>query len=196
MKKTVAIILAGIMLVSVAGCKKKNKTTEKTKETSEVSVETGESKKSGESIVARLDIDPKDPEVGKFEFAKALEEGDITFTSLDKTIVIGDHEAEVMASGAQVTITAQYLAKDKKTVTLDVLPYSSSYRWNKSDAVVTVPVEFEVYDGIGTAEFKFEIPDDLNFGNYYAFVFMDGDDAVAYFQSMILKNETDTTIDG
>lgn len=196
MKKKIAIMLALLMVMGMAACAKNSKGTTSAKDTTTESSsddESGEPSSNENTIVARLDLDPQDLEAGKYGIVQPLEKGDVEVTGYDRTILADGEDWAVMASNAEVTMNFTYNSTAAKTLTLYIFPFSASYRWSKSDALMTLDVN--VVEGQAqTTTILFTLPESVK-GQEYAFVLMDEENAVVYFREWILTNKADTYID-
>lgn len=195
MKKCIAIILAGMMILSAA-CSKSKETTTVTSTTTTTESTTEESSSEtvdpADLLSGKFNVDPKDPDAGVFSVVKAIkveniELGDFFKGGNDGITAIADQNV----AGKKAKVHAEFTAKKDSKLTLYIFPASSNFRWTISEALGSQTVNVKAADT--GADFEIEIPKDTKTGKY-DFVFVEEGAVIGYYKDDILKNEGESKL--
>ncbi|MBR2750787.1 MAG: hypothetical protein IKD90_06630 [Clostridiales bacterium] len=192
MKKVIAVLLLGAMIMSVA-CKKKETTasttsSETTQTTEDTTTET--SIDLSDLLIAKLKTDPRDKDAGKLDLIQPLEPGNIRISSYTKATTEEELLNASFVVGEKTDLIVKYQAKDASKLTLYVLPIAEDFRWKKSSAVATATIDVASASEDTETKLTFTIAEGTESADY-AFVFVENDNVVGYFQSMVLKDAND-----
>ena len=193
MKKCIAILLAGMMILSCACSKTKETTKETTTSATTTESETDASESdSGEPsdlLTGKFDADPRDPNTGDYKLVKAIKSRNIEMEDFITNQKGGlSAIADQPAPGADAKFHAEFKAQKDSKLTLYLMPESSDCRWMISKALGSQTLDIKASDT--TADFTIAIPEDLE-TNTYDFIFVEDGEVIAYFKKDIAKKGSD-----
>ena len=193
MKKCIAVLLAGMMILSCA-CSKTKETTKETT-TSETTTESetdaseSDSGEASDLLTGKFDADPRDPNTGDFKLVKAIK-----FRNIEMDVFITNQKggisaiADMPAPGKDAKFHAEFKAPKDSKLTLYMMPESSDCRWKISQALGSQTLDIKAGDT--TADFAIAVPKDLE-TNTYDFIFVEDGEVIAYFKQNIAKEGSD-----
>lgn len=193
MKKCIAVLLAGMMILSCA-CSKTKETTKETTTSattteSETTVSESESEDSSDILTGKFDVDPKDPTADDYKLIKAIKSANIEMDDF-----ITNQKGGLASIDEQITVGkdakfhAEFKAKKDSKLTLYLMQESKNFRWKISEALGSQTLDIKADDT--TADFTIAIPDDIETGTY-DFIFVEDGQVIAYFKKDIAKKGSD-----
>ncbi len=190
MKKCIAILLAGMMILSAGCSKSKETTTEKTTTTATETTteEPTETEDASDILTGKFDVDVHDASAGEFSIIKALKPKNIIIQELlkkdDGLKAINDQ----ILAGKKTTIRISLTAKSDSKLTMYIMPASDNYRWKISEALASQTVDIKAADT--EAEFTVDIPEGIETSKY-DFIFVEDGEVIGITKLDILKNADD-----